>query len=88
MGHNAIFGPFQQQNDHVPRMSQSFIASQTKELFKCYQYMFKYFIILNDKMVQASTTLPRFHSSGTNLCSLSESPCNDYVAMVIKCQYT
>ena len=27
--------------------------------------------------------LPRIFSFGTNLCSLSESPCYDYVAMVI-----
>ena len=31
------------------------------------------------KMVQTSTNRPRFHSSGTNLCSVSESPCFDYV---------
>ena len=36
-------------------------------------------------MAQASTHLPRFHSSGTNLCSLSDSPCVDYVAMIFKC---
>ena len=36
------------------------------------------------KMVQAGTNLPRFHSSGTNLCSLSESPCVDYAAMVMQ----
>ena len=37
------------------------------------------------KIVQASTNLPRFHTSGTNLCNLSETPCNNYAAMVIKC---
>ena len=66
-------GKIQQQNGHVPHMPQSFISSQTKELFKRYLYILKYFIILNDKMVVASTTPPRFHSSGTNLCSLEAS---------------
>ena len=37
------------------------------------------------KMVQALTNSLRFFNSGTNLCSLSESPCIDYAAMVIKC---
>ena len=43
------FVPFQQQNGPVPRMSHSFITSQTKQLFKRYLYILKYFIILYDK---------------------------------------
>ena len=35
-------------------------------------------------MGQASINIPRFHSSGTKLCSISESPRVDFVAMVIK----
>ncbi|MFI0416648.1 MAG: hypothetical protein ACH255_21245, partial [Candidatus Thiodiazotropha sp.] len=43
------FCPFSTANGHVPRMPQSFITSQTKELFKRYQYILKYFIILYDQ---------------------------------------
>ena len=49
MGKKSMFDPFQQQNGHIPRMPQSFITFQTKELFKRYLYMLKYFIILYDK---------------------------------------
>ena len=62
-------------------MPQSFVTSHTKEQFKRYLYILKYFIISYDKN-GPSTNLPRFHNSVTNLCSLSESPCVDYVTMV------
>ena len=45
----SIFAPFQQQNGHIPRMPQSCITSQTKELFEGYLYMLKHFIFLYDK---------------------------------------
>ena len=49
MGKNSIFAPFQQQYGHITRMPQSFVKSQSQELFKCCLYMLKYFIILYDK---------------------------------------
>ena len=46
MDKNSNFAPFQQK---MARMPQSFITSQTKELFKRCLYILKYFIILYDK---------------------------------------
>ena len=64
-------------------MPKSFITPQTKELFKRYLYILKYFIILNDKNGPGIDKPYKFHSSSTNLCSLSESPCVDYLGVYL-----